>query len=175
MLLGLEVREGRRRPEVGDEVLDAGSGPLFFTLCATAVVIGVVAIVAVPSWRIPGGWYAFEAGVALVLAGMGLRLWASAVLGRFHLPVVTIQKDHKLVSSGPYAVVRHPIYAGLLLSMAGLGAMLGTWSSLSASVVLPLIGAVRRITVEEKVMASALGDAYGEYAANRSRLVPGIW
>jgi protein-S-isoprenylcysteine O-methyltransferase Ste14 len=96
-------------------------------------------------------------------------------LGRFFKVTVSIQEGHRVVSSGPYRLLRHPSYTGLLAILLGLGLMLGTWLGLAALIVLPLVGTLIRIRVEEAVLLDALGDEYASYAAATKRLVPGVW
>jgi protein-S-isoprenylcysteine O-methyltransferase Ste14 len=80
-----------------------------------------------------------------------------------------------VVSDGPYRWVRHPSYVGLLVALAGLGLMLTDWASLAVAVLLPLATLVWRIRVEERALRDGLGAAYGDYAAGRKRLLPGVW
>jgi protein-S-isoprenylcysteine O-methyltransferase Ste14 len=71
--------------------------------------------------------------------------------------------------------VRHPLYAGALVTMAGVGLAFGNWLSLAVCIVLPLVAYLRRIAVEERALEAALGDAYRRYARGRARLVPYVW
>lgn len=71
--------------------------------------------------------------------------------------------------------MRHPIYAGAMLVMLGVGLALGNWLSLALCVLLPLAAYVARIRVEEAALEDALGDAYRQYERGKSRLVPGVW
>ncbi len=80
-----------------------------------------------------------------------------------------------MVRSGPYRLLRHPSYTGLLLALLGLGLALQTWLGLLALIVLPLIGVLLRIRVEESVLTEALGQDYVSYAAETQRLIPGLW
>lgn len=94
----------------------------------------------------------------------------------YAVPVVKIQSErgHRVVSTGPYALVRHPMYAGVVLSDVGAPLLLGSWYGLAAAIVSVGILAVRAM-LEERALAAAL-PGYREYAARvRYRLVPGIW
>jgi protein-S-isoprenylcysteine O-methyltransferase Ste14 len=108
-------------------------------------------------------------------AGIGLRQWSIHVLARYFTYEVTIQEGQQVVSSGPYRVVRHPSYSGLLLTEAGVGLTLGSLLSLLIAVLVPLIGILSRIRVEEAALRTGLGSAYERYAQGRSRLEPGVW
>ena len=122
-----------------------------------------------------GGWAPFGVGLAILVAGASFRVWAIVTLGRFFTPVVMIQEGHRLVERGPYRIVRHPSYTGGLVGFLGLGIALASWLSVLAAVLLPLVGVLVRIHVEEGALTGGLGDEYREYAARTKRLVPGIW
>ena len=91
-------------------------------------------------------------------------------------PVVKIQRErgHRVVSTGPYANVRHPMYAGGLLMFVGMPLQLGSWLGLAAlALLLPLLAF--RILMEERTLAAEL-DGYRDYAARvRWRLIPWVW
>jgi protein-S-isoprenylcysteine O-methyltransferase Ste14 len=146
-------------------VLGVGAGVLIAVWCAAAV----------SSMAIPGGWLPFVIGIALMWLGIALREWAVVTLGRFFTVVVRVANDQEVVNRGPYRCVRHPSYTGLLLTLVGLGFCLGSWLSVLALAILPTVGLVIRIEVEEEALLSALGDPYREYAEHRCRLVPGLW
>jgi protein-S-isoprenylcysteine O-methyltransferase Ste14 len=115
--------------------------------------------------------------VALVIAwcGIGLRLWSIATLGRYFHPVVHIQQNHRVVRAGPYRLLRHPSYTGLLLAVLGLSL---TFANLAAIVVYNfcfIAAFVYRINVEEQVLREGLGDDYAEYMRHTYRLIPGVW
>jgi protein-S-isoprenylcysteine O-methyltransferase Ste14 len=114
-------------------------------------------------------------GLVVAWAGLLLRLWAVLALGRSFTTTVQVQSDQRVVATGPYRLVRHPSYLGLLILFFGLGLALSDVGSAVALVVLPSIGLVRRIGVEEAALQAGLGDAYVEYARGRARLIPGIW
>jgi len=88
---------------------------------------------------------------------------------------VSIIEGHKIVETGIYKVIRHPAYLGYLVSLLGIGLVLGNWVGLTALVVLPLLGILYRIHVEESVLLGYFGTAYQEYVNRTKRLLPGIW
>jgi len=118
-------------------------------------------------------------GRALGVAGMaiGLGLFFRAMHeNRFFSAVVRLQSDrgHRVVDSGPYSVVRHPGYAGMLIGMPCAGLGLGSLISFALGVALALM-IVRRALFEEAFLRRNL-DGYAAYAARvRHRFVPGVW
>jgi protein-S-isoprenylcysteine O-methyltransferase Ste14 len=95
---------------------------------------------------------------------------------RFFSAVVRLQSDrgHRVVDSGPYSVVRHPGYAGMLVGMPCAGLALGSFISLALGVVLSLM-IVRRASFEDAFLRQNL-EGYVAYAARvRYRLLPGVW
>ena len=115
--------------------------------------------------------------VGAVLIAIGFFIvWLTFRENSFAAPVIKIQKERgqRVVSTGPYRIVRHPMYAGGILYMIGMPLLLGSWLGLLA---LPLIlGALSvRIFLEEATLRRGL-PGYAEYAAQvRYRLVPGVW
>jgi protein-S-isoprenylcysteine O-methyltransferase Ste14 len=164
------LRTGERRAE------DRGTK---WVLVATAVAGFLLAAAA--QRRAPGlafattGWGPTLIGVAIIWAGVLLRGWAIATLGRFFRRDIQVAADQPVVSTGPYAAIRHPAYAGNMLTFAGAGVLLANWGSLAALVTVPLVGVVRRITIEEALVAGRLGEPYRRYAARTARLVPHVW
>jgi protein-S-isoprenylcysteine O-methyltransferase Ste14 len=155
---------------------DRGTKRVLIGSIAIALVLGWWAARAFPGARMPGyGWIDVVIGIAAMWLGIGLRIWAIVVLGRFFRRVVVIQEGHRVVSNGPYRVLRHPAYAGNLLAAAGLGVVLANWVSLTILLVLPLLGHLPRIRVEEAELERGLGEAYRSYEARTWRLVPGVW
>jgi protein-S-isoprenylcysteine O-methyltransferase Ste14 len=115
------------------------------------------------------------AGCGLVLAAMMFMYWTMRV-NSFAAPVVKIQKDRgqAVVTTGPYAIVRHPLYFGALFYTAGTSLVLGSWWGLATIPVLALFFGIR-IGIEEQTLRMGL-DGYDDYARRvRRRLVPFIW
>jgi protein-S-isoprenylcysteine O-methyltransferase len=115
------------------------------------------------------------AGLALFVTGLLLRWWAIITLGRFFTVDVTIEPDHELVERGPFRMVRHPSYTGVLLAFVGLALTLGNWAALL--VILVPIGAafIHRMNVEENALSGVLGQQYTDYMRRTKRLVPFIY
>jgi len=113
-------------------------------------------------------------GVTLFAIGGVLRLWPVFVLGKRFSGLVAIQHDHKLVTTGIYAVIRNPSYLGLLINAIGWALVFrsGVGLILAALLVPPLIA---RIRAEEALLRSQFGAEYDAYCARTWRLVPGIY
>ena len=113
-------------------------------------------------------------GVALVAAGGALRIWPVFVLGPRFSGLVAIQPGHTLMTEGPYRVIRHPSYLGLLVNMLGWGLAFraGVGVLLTALIIPPLFA---RIHAEERLLHSQFGADYDAYRARTARLLPGIY
>jgi protein-S-isoprenylcysteine O-methyltransferase Ste14 len=117
-------------------------------------------------------------GVCLftVAAGYGLALWAMRV-NRFFSSVIRIQTDRgqHVVTTGPYAFVRHPGYTAGMLIIAASGPALGSWLAAALLVIFSLPFLLHRAITEDRILQVELAG-YSEYAARvRWRLLPGIW
>ena len=128
-----------------------------------------------PAAALPHDRSFMSAGVALFVSGLLLRWWAIITLGRFFTVDVTIEPDHELIKRGPFRMVRHPSYTGVLLAFVGLALTLGNWVALL--VMLVPIGAafIHRMNVEENALSRALGPQYSDYMRRTKRLVPFIY
>jgi protein-S-isoprenylcysteine O-methyltransferase Ste14 len=114
-------------------------------------------------------------GVALLILGNGLILWSMAV-NRHLETTVRIQEDraHVVVTTGPYRIVRHPFYVGMMLQLAAAPLVLGSaWAFVPAGAMALLL--VTRTALEDRTLRRDL-PGYEDYARRtRSRLLPGIW
>lgn len=114
-------------------------------------------------------------GLALMVAGLLLRWWAVAHLGRFFTVNVAVASDHRVVDTGPYRLIRHPSYTGILLTCLGVGLCFGNLASLLV-IVVPIVAlALKRVRVEEAALASELGEDYRTYMSHTKRLIPGVY
>ena len=118
------------------------------------------------------GWFAL--GAVLVAAGLGFSVAARLWLGGNWSANVTLKKGHELIRNGPYALVRHPIYTGLLLALLGTAVAVGKWRALFGLVL--MTGAVaHKLTIEERFMREQFGEAYARYRAEVAALIPLIY
>jgi protein-S-isoprenylcysteine O-methyltransferase Ste14 len=119
----------------------------------------------------PAAPWAFWAGAAITFAGLAFAVWARRHIGRNWSAIVTLKQDHELVTSGPYAFVRHPIYTGLLFGFLGSAIALGQWRGLLA-VVIVYLALLRKYRLEERWLRERFGVAYDAYRARVKALVP---
>jgi len=115
------------------------------------------------------------AGMVLMVAGIVVRWTAILTLKRQFTVDVAITEQHKLVTHGIYRYLRHPAYAGSLVSFIGLGFAYANWISLILVVVLVSLAFVRRIQVEERVLRDQFGAEYERYCSSTRRLIPFVY
>jgi protein-S-isoprenylcysteine O-methyltransferase Ste14 len=162
------LRRGVARAGVLGEVL-------FRLLFFGAILLLPIGTSLAPGAVVPGGAVVFVAGAVVGWLGLLLRWWCFVALGRYFTLVVRASSDQEVVERGPYRILRHPSYTGLLLALLGGGVMLGNWAGALASLAVLLIAVVYRIRIEERALIAGLGEAYREFANDRARLVPFIW
>ena len=110
-------------------------------------------------------------GVVLCIAGLAICIWARFTLGRNWSGVVTLKGGHELITAGPYALVRHPIYTGLLIMIVGTVIVLGHVAGIIA---LPLVFVSLwiKLRYEEELMLQKFPDEYAAYQRRVKRLIP---
>lgn len=128
---------------------------------------------AASDWRL-GRWHT-ASGLVLMWVGLAIRIWAIAVLGSAFRTTVEVDAGQSLVDRGPYRLVRHPSYTGILLIAVGFGLALGNWLSVVILLVIPPATMLRRIAVEEATLTEVIGPPYVAYKERTKRLVPGLW
>lgn len=120
--------------------------------------------------------YAFPTiATSLVLVGFALRAWSLRALGEFYSPVVEVRPHHRVITEGPYRLVRHPGYSAGLMQSVGVGMAFSNLVG-AACVAASWLGVfVPRIRDEEAALAAVLGDDYRDFCDRRDRLLPGVW
>ena len=113
------------------------------------------------------GWILF----AVVVLGILFAWWARVHLGRLWSGRVTRKEDHRVVDTGPYALVRHPIYTGVVTSALATGIAEWRVAAFSGALVIAL-GFWLRSRLEERFLRAELGTAYEEYARRVPMLIP---
>jgi protein-S-isoprenylcysteine O-methyltransferase Ste14 len=117
------------------------------------------------------GFWPFWLGAAVTVGGLLFAVWAREHLGRNWSSSVTIKQDHELITTGPYAVVRHPIYTGILAGFLGVAIAI---SQVRGFVVFVLIflGFWAKLSMEERWMRSQFGETYAKYVHRTDALIP---
>ncbi len=145
------------------------------------VLVFLIAIILFSTGKIPLPWlnlelwpvglWPFWLGVAVTVAGILFAVWAREHLGRNWSRSVTIKQDHELITTGPYAAIRHPIYTGLLFGLLGTAIALSLVRGFIAFALIFLV-LWAKLRMEEKWMRSQFGETYVAYARRTSALVP---
>lgn len=162
-----------RRLRSGSEGQDKGSRLVLLCLIVFGLLVGVLVALKVPATAIAGlPAIAFWLGVALIYAGMALRVYAIVTLGAAFTTTLAVAPEQTVIDTGPYRHIRHPSYTGLLLILLGFGLSLTNWLSPLIIVGLALPGFAYRIRVEEHVLQEQLGQQYREYMRRTKRLIP---
>jgi protein-S-isoprenylcysteine O-methyltransferase Ste14 len=117
----------------------------------------------------------FGIGIGIMALGLSLRIWSVAVLGRYFRTTIELEDNQRVVQSGPYRLIRHPSYTGLILTCIGYGFALQNILSFVIVATLPTIALLHRIDMEEKVLTVGMGEAYGTSQKRTKKLIPGIW
>lgn len=161
---GITMRSAREEARVTDR----GTAPLYGLARVAVVVTALYVPVGRPD-HTPWLW-----GLLVIfLAGVALRLWAIRELGGFYSHKVRTVVGHRIVRAGPYRLVRHPAYAGMLLAHLAFVLFFLSNASVAVLVVFFVPTLVVRILVEESVLFSI--PDYASYAAGVRRLVPYVW
>jgi len=158
------------RPEKAWDRLVMASGWAF--VLATVVVAGLDVLRYRWSVTPPA---AMVAGALLCLAGNALVAWCMAV-NPFLERTVRIQRErgHRVITTGPYRFVRHPMYVGVIVMYAAVPLVLGSWWALVPALLMDAVMVVRTY-FEDRALQEGL-DGYRDYAARtRHRLLPGLW
>ncbi|MGJ7509446.1 methyltransferase family protein [Variovorax sp. GT1P44] len=120
---------------------------------------------------LPRTAWAFWIGAAVTLLGLLFSVWARVYLGRNWSGTVTLKQGHELITGGPYGIVRHPIYTGLLLGVVGSAFARGDLAG-AVAVALAVWALWRKLRIEERWMREQFGEAYVAYSRRVAALVP---
>ena len=183
-----QARQGRRRigPSVAEALLlprrrDTAQATDHGTkqILVAATLIGLLpgwGIAHVPALQTSANtWWTVAIGTSVTLAGVSLRSWSVWTLGRHFRREVTIEPEQHVITTGPYRWVRHPAYAGNLLTYGGLGLTVGGWVSAAVVLITAFAGLIPRIRLEERTLEGAFGSAYVDYERATARLIPHLW
>lgn len=174
-LLYWQVIKGAITPAKTTQRLESATS----RIARAVILVVVIVLLSIPRIPIPWlfrqlwpvGLWPFWIGAGVTVCGLLFAVWARERLGGNWSNSVTIKRHHELVTTGPYALVRHPIYTGILI------AFLGTAIALSevrgfVGLVLMFTAIWKKLRIEEKWMNSNFGEFYAAYARRTAALVP---
>lgn len=115
------------------------------------------------------------AGIIILYSGISFRCYAVGTLKRFFTVAVKIKDGHKIIKKGPYAYLRHPAYAGSILSLLGMQLGIKSLSGLLIVLIIVILAYSYRIKVEEKTLAAYFGPEYEIYKKETKRIIPFIF
>lgn len=113
----------------------------------------------------------FAVGAALTWAGVAFAIWARYCIGKYWSASVALRAGHELIRTGPYARIRHPIYTGILLALAGTGLAVGRYRALVAFAII-LLSLTWKSKREEALLASQFGAAFEEHRRRTGFFLP---
>lgn len=120
---------------------------------------------------LPWAAWEFWLGYAITAAGLAFAVWARRTIGRNWSGMVTVKQGHELVTTGPYALARHPIYTGILFGFVGSALALDRWRGVLA-VVIAFVALWRKLRLEERWMRETFGAQYEAYRRRTRALIP---
>jgi len=112
-----------------------------------------------------------DIGFFVAILGIALATWARIHLGQFWSDKVVLKVDHQLIRTGPYARLRHPIYSGVLLGVAGTALLLDEWRGVLAFVIL-LVNYLIKAKREDGILAGAFSLTFAEHKNSAGFLLP---
>jgi protein-S-isoprenylcysteine O-methyltransferase Ste14 len=165
---------------ISDIRKSAGTGSRLDTALMLAIALGSLVLagcgVGVALDRLPGGSSLLTAslGVFLTTTGIFGTFYCRHALGAMWTAETSLQPGHQIVDSGPYGIVRHPIYSVVIVMVAGIALVFASWlAAISATVI--ILAYALKARFEDDFLAEQL-PGYREYQTRiRSRLIPGIW
>jgi len=114
-------------------------------------------------------------GIFLFFFGFALRIYSIKTLGKLFTFEVGLRKDHKLIKTGPYSMIRHPSYLGYIIMSIGLYTFLGTFFGIFISLIICLILYLKRIPIEEHILKNKFGKDFEEYKSKTYKILPYIY
>jgi protein-S-isoprenylcysteine O-methyltransferase Ste14 len=141
-------------------------------LTNAAILSEIIQIHAIPRF-LPLNVFVLATGVTISLLGVALAIWARRILGKHWSGRITIKVDHQLIRTGPYKLIRHPIYTGILTLYTGTAITSGSCLAL-LGLLMALVAYARKIRLEEANLRIAFGESYESYCQESKALIPGL-
>jgi protein-S-isoprenylcysteine O-methyltransferase Ste14 len=167
LLASLRVNKIERHEPPGEKLLRiAASVAAFVLLYNDDPRFGILNRRFLP-WRL----WIFAVGAALTWAGVAFAIWARIHIGRYWSASVALKAGHELVRTGPYSRIRHPIYTGMLMALAGTALAVGRYRGIVAFAII-LASFVWKSKREEALLAGQFGAAFDEHRRHRGFFLP---
>lgn len=125
--------------------------------------------------RPPFSWGIYGAGLLLALISIKLRRAARAELGRYWSFHIELRDSQPLVTSGPFRLMRHPVYFSMILELLAGALILRAWIALAACMVVFVPALLARMKNEETAMIQRFGEAYLSYRRRTPAIVPSVF
>ena len=163
----------------GNVKTSARTEPFFSRALRAISIIAAILLLAIPNLNIhvlsvrflPVSELYFWIGLLITISGLGFSVWARSKLGRNWSQEVTIKDNHQLITDGPYAFVRHPIYTGLILGFMGSSVALGEIRGLISDVLVFAV-LLYKLKLEDKWLREQFGESYKDYCKKVAALIP---
>jgi len=145
-------------------------------LFGLGILPGIYAATGFPeSAEYPASIWMVVLGGLVFAAGLGVFRWSHKALGRNWSITLEIREKHKVVSSGPYKFVRHPMYLSFLLMGLGQAMLLPNWVAGTAGIIGFAVLFFLRVDKEERMMQESLGPEYEQYMKQTKRIIPFLY
>jgi protein-S-isoprenylcysteine O-methyltransferase Ste14 len=167
-----EIQAKNSAPAVSSE--SKASRSVHVVLTNVALLLIIAPIRSLSHQLLPDAMIVKLIGLALACAGLMFAIWARRVLGRNWSGEITIKENHELVRTGPYAIVRHPIYTAFLAMYAGTAIVSGQLHALLGLLV-GIVAYLRKTRMEEANLVNAFGKRYNDYRDETWAIVPGLF
>jgi protein-S-isoprenylcysteine O-methyltransferase Ste14 len=170
ILWGITAKRAIRQQSVASRFAQGAVSMLaFWVLLSPSIRLGPLALRILPHSIVT------EAiAIVFTILGFALCIWARLHLGGNWSATVTVKQDHRLITTGPYAFVRHPIYSGVSLAGLGIAVLNGDLRSI-AGLALMVLGWRMKFRLEEQFMTEQFGTQYLDYMKRVKALVPFVW
>jgi protein-S-isoprenylcysteine O-methyltransferase Ste14 len=159
----------------GGKVQDRGSMLLLWIAIFASITASELIRAIVPAFTLHNADWLKMLSLAVLLAGLAIRLTAIFTLGKSFSVRVTIRAEQTIQRAGLYRIVRHPSYLGLLIMFLAIGLQTRNWASLIAILVPTTLALLYRIHVEETALLAHFGNDYATYSQETKRLIPGVY
>ena len=154
------------------------------TISKVAGLLGLLGFISVVAYAIHPNWIAFAdlafpgwlrwAGVGIALAGFALLQWAQVTLANSWSDTPRMLKEQSLITSGPYRLIRHPIYTAFIFILSSTLLISSNWLIGLGWGGMTILETVSRIGFEESLMIEYFGDQYRDYMKKTGRLLPKV-